>query len=80
VANRIIGEDLDDVDDDDDDCMCEWDDECSGTGNQQCRGCGGDQCVCKCGGERECPGCDFCDTDELELDDGRGYSDPEEEA
>jgi hypothetical protein len=65
------GEDLVDVD-----CMCRFEKECSGTGVLHCAPpCGGDNCICVCGGERECDGCDNCDTDHdrelvVELDDG----------
>jgi hypothetical protein len=70
----MLGEDLDDPEDldDDDDCICRFPNHCGGLGFLDCIGCGGDQCICTCGGERECPGCDLCDTSEgfeLELDD-----------
>jgi hypothetical protein len=51
--------------------MCEWHG-CSGTGTEHCVGCGGDQCVCRCGGERECHGCELCGA-EVGLDFGTGF-------
>ncbi len=49
-------------------CMCEWPDSCGGTGMLHCEGCGGDLCICKCSGEKPCPGCEECEFDERGSD------------
>ena len=41
-------------------CICDWPTDCRGLGAIQCEGCGGDLCICRCGGEMDCPGCDYC--------------------
>jgi len=52
-------------------CICRFGSECNGLGTQRCEdspcgGCGGDLCICGCGGERECPGCEWCAAAEAE--------------
>lgn len=46
-------------------CLCTFPTDCAGTGLLICEGCGGDQCVCRCGGERPCQGCDWCEPPDL---------------
>lgn len=58
-------------------CGCNFGRECNGLGTLHCEaapegGCGGDLCICACGGERECPGCDWCNP---ETDRGDGVAD-----
>lgn len=50
-------------------CMCDFPNHCYGFGVLMCDGCGGDLCVCRCGGEMECPGCEFCNYGEPEDED-----------
>jgi hypothetical protein len=55
-----------------DGCNCTFDDECSGTGAVYCSPpCGGDLCICDCGGDRDCPGCEWCRPVEDGADDDR---------
>lgn len=50
-------------------CMCGWPVNCGGSGVMHCIGCGGDLCVCRCGGEGDCPGCEYCDPRDDDDDD-----------